>query len=70
MSRHEYLGRREKATKLSAAMTAAKITREDAAVMTAADWEAAALAAGVNVPSAATIAVTLKMLESEILEVA
>jgi len=54
-----------KANKLAVELAKANITREDAAVMSPADWESVAAVAGVNVPSTETVQLAVSMLRSE-----
>ena len=54
-----------KASRLAGELAKANITREDAAVMTEADWQMTAAVAGVNAPSQETIELAVGLLRSE-----
>ena len=61
---HERAARLEKVGKLVDMLVRAKITHADALLATEQEWANAALAAGVNKPSAKTIEMVLERLKS------
>ncbi len=60
---YEQLGREKKAGKLLITLLSARISAETARAMDATHWALAAKAAGVNHPSAGTIAIVLRDLQ-------